>query len=254
MHLRAWNLTTTGSCYNTRLIAALNAKHPIVDQIYLGVTCFYMFAALYISIGVDEAIEMTAKKLPTRLQDLQLELPNPVRDLLAAVTAFRNRLHEIQLEGSAWVQDLHAPMMGVENSRLYSELLFGAFLPQTETTKEEATAFTLATTRRTALSLALAQYPLHLYNVFALRASNQHLLIGESENTWGFGQIVALVMLVQTFVECFRGVEGTLHKTLETINADKRPEYREEKRTILAAESLRSIARRSKIPTNAESV
>jgi hypothetical protein len=54
----------------------------------------------------------------------------------------------------------------------------------------------------------LLQYPLHLYNIVALRASNQHLLKGESENDWGFSQIIALVMVGQTFVECCRAVKG----------------------------------------------
>jgi len=64
------------------------------------------------------------------------------------------------------------------------------------------------------LSLAMVQYPLHLYNVFALRAANQHLLSGESENTWGFGQIVALIMVGQTLVEFCRGVKGMCHTSV----------------------------------------
>lgn len=55
---------------------------------------------------------------------------------------------------------------------------------------------------------ASLQYPLHLYNVFALRASNHDLLQGDSENDWGFGQIVALIMVGQTLVECCRAVHG----------------------------------------------
>jgi hypothetical protein len=58
------------------------------------------------------------------------------------------------------------------------------------------------------LFYAFLQYPLHLYNVFALRASNNHLLQGDSENSWGFGQIVALTMVGQTLVECCRAVHG----------------------------------------------
>jgi hypothetical protein len=55
---------------------------------------------------------------------------------------------------------------------------------------------------------ALLQYPLHLYSVIALRASNQSLLSGESENEWGFGQIVAVFLVVAILLECGRKWKG----------------------------------------------
>jgi hypothetical protein len=48
---------------------------------------------------------------------------------------------------------------------------------------------------------ALLQYPLHLYMVIAIRQSNKRSLGGDGENTWGFGQVVALVLLVPVFKE-----------------------------------------------------
>lgn len=56
--------------------------------------------------------------------------------------------------------------------------------------------------------LALAQYPIHLYMVVAMRSSNEGLVGGDSENAWGFGQVVALVLASATVFECFRGVIG----------------------------------------------
>lgn len=58
------------------------------------------------------------------------------------------------------------------------------------------------------LSLALGQYPLHTYMVFALRASNQGYLTGDSENEWGFGQVMAMVLVGPFLLECVRGVTG----------------------------------------------
>lgn len=58
------------------------------------------------------------------------------------------------------------------------------------------------------LSVALLQCPLHGYILFALRASNEDYLSGESENVWGFGQIVALVLLTSVAVECIRATVG----------------------------------------------
>jgi hypothetical protein len=46
------------------------------------------------------------------------------------------------------------------------------------------------------------QYPLHLYSTIALRLSNESLLEGDSENNWGFGQVSALVLVVNTLIQC----------------------------------------------------
>ena len=164
----------------------------------------------------------------------------------------KNRLLEIQHGLPSYVEDLLTPTMGAANARLYSELLLGPVTSQTGRTDAEVAALGLAGTSLQVLTLALLQYPLHLYSVFALRVSNEHLLSGQSENAWGFGQIVALIMLAQTFIQCFRGVKGTLRKTPEVTSPNKGPEYREKKRIILAAESLTSIANQLKIPVKTE--
>ncbi|KAK1831432.1 hypothetical protein QBC39DRAFT_351297 [Podospora conica] len=58
------------------------------------------------------------------------------------------------------------------------------------------------------LVLSFMQYPLHLYSVVALRVSNRGLLEGDSEDSWGFGQVVALVLLGAVLVQCVYGVFG----------------------------------------------
>jgi hypothetical protein len=40
------------------------------------------------------------------------------------------------------------------------------------------------------LIIAMMQYPVHVYTVFALRIANEDRLDGDSENYWGFGQVV----------------------------------------------------------------
>jgi len=54
---------------------------------------------------------------------------------------------------------------------------------------------------------ALLQFPLHLYMVIALRAANEKYLEVEedSEQTWGFGQVVALVLVIPVLREYIRG-------------------------------------------------
>lgn len=56
--------------------------------------------------------------------------------------------------------------------------------------------------------IGLLQYPIHLYMLITMRGMNADLLTGYSENTWGFGQVVALVLLSPTLLEILRGIKG----------------------------------------------
>ena len=100
-------------------------------------------------------------------------------------------------------------------SALFGSCMFAIEFPKILTGDEFGTGKVIGTVlmmglRFCVLVVALLQYPVHLYSIFALRTSNEHLLTGESENKWGFGQIVALVMIGQTLIECFRGYRGML--------------------------------------------
>ena len=52
------------------------------------------------------------------------------------------------------------------------------------------------------------QFVLHVYTLVALRVSNQPLLDSSLEDQWGFAQILALVMLGSTLLECTRSLDG----------------------------------------------
>ncbi|MCJ1409404.1 hypothetical protein MMC19_003485 [Ptychographa xylographoides] len=41
--LKSWDDNVPGHCYDTALIALPNASHPYVDNIYVAITCFYLF-------------------------------------------------------------------------------------------------------------------------------------------------------------------------------------------------------------------
>ncbi|KAM0355156.1 hypothetical protein ACHAPU_001019 [Fusarium lateritium] len=58
--------------------------------------------------------------------------------------------------------------------------------------------------------MAMAQYPLHLCMVIAIRVGNESLLNGDSENTWGFGQIVSLILCAAALLECVKGIVGKI--------------------------------------------
>ena len=53
------------------------------------------------------------------------------------------------------------------------------------------------------------QFVLHVYTAISLRVSNQSLLDNPSvEEKWGFGQILAVVMLGATVIQCGAFLEG----------------------------------------------
>lgn len=126
IRLNQWNDRVPGQCFNASKIARPNARHPYVDQIYLGVTSFYVFSLL---CSVIEGV-LLGDRIP----------------------------------------------IGRESS---------------------------------IITISLLHFILHVYMVIALRISNHGLLKNASlEQEWGFGQILALVMLGSTVVGCARSFEG----------------------------------------------
>ena len=64
-------------------------------------------------------------------------------------------------------------------------------------------------TQKTVIAMGTLQFVLHVYTTISLRISNQSLLDNPSvEEKWGFGQILAVVMLGATVVQCGACLEG----------------------------------------------
>lgn len=65
--------------------------------------------------------------------------------------------------------------------------------------------------QKTIITTGALQFLLHVYILVALRISNQSLLDNVTlEDQWGFGQVIAIIMLAATLLECAKGVEGQL--------------------------------------------
>ena len=124
IRLNDWNDDISGRCYSTSGISSPNAKHPLVDQIYLGVTFVYV-----------------------------LSIAN------AAMVYCR-----------------------VPSIRQYWQMFI--------------------------IIIGTLQFVLHVYTLVALRVSNQPLLDSSLEDQWGFAQVLALVMLGSTLLECARSLDG----------------------------------------------
>ena len=60
------------------------------------------------------------------------------------------------------------------------------------------------------LSFAAVQSPIHTYCIFALRGYNEAFLTsGTTEQQWGFGQTVAIILLGTNIVVLVNGIQGT---------------------------------------------
>lgn len=69
--------------------------------------------------------------------------------------------------------------------------------------------FLLLMCRGPSLSVAMLQCPLHIYSVFALRASNERYLEERrAEREWGFGQVAAMVLLGGNVLQIVDGIAG----------------------------------------------
>lgn len=191
LKLQLWDGSIAGHCYNAGRISAQDAAHPYVDNIYLAITALYLFASLAAS-----------------LQAARVGLQKFIRDLRDPLIPGHR--------SPSWVRGLNAldlwlyfasPAMFSEPS-LLSQVKDGTLLPQLWHSRPDASS-QVDDASVNVLTIGLIQYPVHVYMLFALRNSNESSLSGDSENQWGFGQVVAVVLVVSVLLECFRAIVRT---------------------------------------------
>jgi hypothetical protein len=98
--------------------------------------------------------------------------------------------------------------------------------------------------------IAMMQCPLHIYSIFALRASNERFLgDGGSEQEWGFGQIAAVILLGGNILHFVDGIAGA---SLSRSRDDKKEtnsglknieKYREPRKSVMrnSRQAVRSL-------------
>ncbi|MCJ1312280.1 hypothetical protein MMC25_005954 [Agyrium rufum] len=182
LKLDTWDDDVPGHCYDTTGIAAPSSAHPLVDTIYLTVTCLYFFTTLTTCVKVaqytltHEFLDDHARTLHRfGVKDKQIVLLKSLVD--GPLSYIRKKIQS--------------------NTRLKRFSIAAKIAELTGTVGDP---------KAVVLGLALGQYPLHAYMVFTLRSSNESSLAGESENRWGFGQVIALVLVASSLLECTRAV------------------------------------------------
>ena len=204
LKLKSWDDEIPGHCYNAYRMSSTKALHPYVDTIYLALTSVWFFLSL--GLSAQTAISSLAPLildlylLPVEAQD---QPRNSKRNFSASYATIWNLSLDCLGIGLTvlggypfpWVIGKLRQKPRWEGSVAKIDNLLEWLSPALDQ-------------RFLVLVIALFQYPLHSYMLFTLRTSNVEYLSGDSENTWGFGQVVALVLLGSTALECFRAFIG----------------------------------------------
>lgn len=203
--LGRWNVDRFGYCYRYKGIASPTSSHPTVDQIYLGITCLYMFSLLGYSYTESYAYTTLLYKLPA----LGLAELTKMAGLGEQYGALQDRFEP----HIAFYRAQYGFVREILSGR-YPLFLHNLAIIDRPPSSRERRLFSFLNSfdsLSSAMSLPLAQYLLHLYMVWAIRSANQVHLQGDFEDTWGFGQVVALVQIFS----CLRGfVENCISKAL----------------------------------------
>lgn len=203
--LNKWDYGIDGECYNTSPLDTSHLTHPVSDQTYLSFTCFYMFASILLcwlcgGIQKESNVEHQESKRAhggggSNSKAVFLsELGQVLR------VSYRS-FSPTQLTKRLWRR-----LCGVEKP---NEMSSQALLQHSPIDKVEGLG--KMSTKIFLLLISLGQFPVHTYEIFALRHYNEHRLSGDSEDSWGFGQIVALVSLGSTLVQSIGTIIGMCH-------------------------------------------
>ncbi|EEA25802.1 hypothetical protein PMAA_068960 [Talaromyces marneffei ATCC 18224] len=184
IRLQMWDDNLPGRCYYANRVLSLGYYHSLGDRVYLALTCAYFFLSL-IFCGL------------VALGTMPLIHEYPVLEFLTAQ----------QQENQSMLGHISAAVS--EAARLLRLNRLFPKIPRLSRRRDKwLEVWSMPNPKLITLSLAMVQYPLHIYAVFTLRQTNENLLNGDSENYWGFGQVVALVLLASSVLQGFRAILG----------------------------------------------
>lgn len=225
--LQGWDDQTLGRCYVTTNISASGAAHPYVDHIYLAVTCLFLFVILIAALPPLWDLELPwARGFKIRnLTNIPMLLERFKRSgrsrryatLHSAVTMYLQIVSIVVGVASAFGNGVAYSIVG--GFRLFVDDTVWDELAEQK--KQIAVICPL-----------LFQYPLHLYMVLTMRRWNSGLLDGDSEDAWGFGQVVALVLLAPTLLMCIQAIFSKLRRLCTKRNSVNATNYAKEYRRI----------------------
>ena len=176
IRLDQWDNNTKGGCYNSHALAVTHAQHPLVDKIYLGITCLYMFVLLFLTLAMAISrckVDPAWGKRRSAIVSIAIKGCESYASGFYTAAPLERWTSQLGLQSRIWYP-LKVSMTPAKVNPV--------------------------------LTIAMAQLPLHLYYIIRIRMSNEPLLMdGSDENQWGFGQIYALITSAALVVECLKG-------------------------------------------------
>jgi hypothetical protein len=196
-HLREWDDKVPGRCYNTRLIGVPNALHPASDRAYLIVTGIYVYFAFFLAANVRSSV-------PVQLEEIVHGSKKHQNGGFGHEMALDDFTFGLFLRVFGWF--LRWCLKKHQNGRFtLGWFLRGGFM--TEGYLHTLTFFMENETRMITLITGL-QFPVHLYMAIALRVSNNFDGGADGENAMGFGQILALMVVIANAMQYLAGLFG----------------------------------------------
>lgn len=164
--LSRWNNAIAGLCHHTDGVTRANASHPHDDIVYVCIT----FASMLLAFLGCFVLTGASDRLTDRLgaMDLANYEPSVVITNIVNQPAWRFRLHLVK----TWLFTFLYYTVALLDILLYT-LMFVS---------------------------PIGQFTVHLYMAVSLRHANQAYL-DESEDEWGFGQVLAVVLLFPLVIE-----------------------------------------------------
>jgi hypothetical protein len=249
--LSDWDDNVRGLCYHAEGITIPDSEHthPYGDMVYIIFTATFLWASLVgclvpASISLQRSLKkarFTTLRGATIFRALYILSPITGGGSLLAVTIWTDilsRYFGTKVLGNLTVGDLCGIVVGI---------LFGGFHPdfylRWARRAEESGGMPfslfakvlrvqvrlvwlfrliyqwLADTSLWVLLIAIAQYPVHAYMLFRLRQANQPFLSGDPESSWGFGQVVALVLVAATILDCIRSLLSGFFQSRQSENS-----------------------------------
>lgn len=193
VNLKQWDEKTPGRCYYTDAIAAPSSSHPYVDKIYVSITCLYFLASMLMCSLVAA---FTLHPKIGQVDHIFFEIFGVAQDN-EKVALYGSSKSAITMKMVNILKGWISSMLGEDCNVIVR--FFQKF---------DALSILKTGYKTGVLIIAMMQYPVHVYTVFALRIANEERLEGDSENDWGFGQVVALALLTSSILQCIRTVIG----------------------------------------------
>lgn len=189
MQLSTWDEDQSGRCYDTGEPTFLG------EYIYLSGTCIWAFGALLVCYRISISAQFNVSSLVHQVSPTSL-LP---ANYTTSTTSTPSSPFTQPIAGKIFWFKLYRIIKASRD--FLGSVPFYPPLAILFHKQPEVRVWAI-------ILMAMIQYPLHLYMVISLRVRNEGLLGGDSENTWGFGQIVSLILCAAVMLECVKGVLG----------------------------------------------